>query len=163
MVIRAKEDNDRRARLVLANAIAAHIDHPSLLVPIPSRKSALRRRGYDHSYLLSKEVARLTGSRSQRILSVNRAIRDQTTVAHDERFTNISGAYSVHPGNVGPEPVVLIDDLVTTGSSMREAIRALKSAGTAPVLLISACIASHRLPNTISPSPSDTWGWAIHE
>ena len=152
IILRAKEDNDRRARLLIANSISQFVAEPMNIIPIPSRKAALRRRGFDHSYLLAQEVARLSGGIVQRILKVGRPIRDQTSVSHEERFANLSGAYSAKSGNQPTRPVVLIDDLVTTGSSMREAIRALKDAGIKPSLLISACIASHQLPNTISAS-----------
>ena len=152
IILRAKEDNDRRARLLIANSIAQFISAPMTIVPIPSRKAALRRRGFDHSYLLAKEIARLSSGSALRILKVNRTIRDQTSVSHEARFANLAGAYSAKFGNRLTSPVVLIDDLVTTGSSMREAIRALEDAGIKPSMLISACIASHQLPNTISTS-----------
>lgn len=152
IILRAKEDNDRRARLLIANSIAQFIPTAMTIIPIPSRKAALRRRGFDHSFLLAREVARLSGGGAMRILKVNRNIRDQTSVPHEERFGNLSGAYSAKSGNQPSHSVVLIDDLVTTGSSMREAIRALEDAGIKPSMLISACIASHQLPNTISTS-----------
>jgi predicted amidophosphoribosyltransferase len=152
IILRAKEDNDRRARLLIANSIAQFISAPMTIVPIPSRKAALRRRGFDHSYLLAREVARLSDGNAMRILKVNRSIRDQTSVSNEDRYANLAGAYSAKCGNQPPSPVVLMDDLVTTGSSMREAIRALEDAGIRPSMLISACIASHQLPNTISTS-----------
>ena len=153
IVLRAKENNDSRARKVLANAIALQISEPSIIVPIPSSGTNNRRRGYDHSFLLAKEVARLTNGTVWPALLVNRRIKDQTQLVHSERFTNLSGSYSLTPGNALHPRVVLIDDLVTTGASMREAIRALRSekgSESRSIRAVSACLASHHLPNTIS-------------
>ena len=154
IVLRAKENNDARARLVLAGQIALHIPQDSIIVPIPSSKSNNRRRGNDHSFLLGKEVARLTGGTVWQALLVTRRIKDQAKLSHRERFTNLTGSYRLDPGNSFHPRVVLIDDLVTTGASMREAIRALRSQKgiESPIIqAISACIATHHLPNTISP------------
>jgi predicted amidophosphoribosyltransferase len=159
IILQAKENNDRRSRTVLANAIAAHIEKPSLLIPIPSSRANNRRRGYDHSILLAKEVARISGGTVLPILSVNRRVKDQTALRHSARFTNLSGAYDVNPrifqsdiGHSSRGELVLIDDLVTTGASMREAIRAVKSTDLCGDLrAISACIATHHLPNKIEP------------
>ena len=161
IILRAKENNDSRARRVLANAIAIHITQPRILIPIPSSPANNRRRGYDHSLLLAKEVARLSGSKVWPALRIIRKVRDQTQLAHAKRFINLSGSYALDPsilkGNEFGREVVLIDDLVTTGASMREAIRALSVSGEfgegkiRPIQAISACIATHNLPNTISP------------
>jgi ComF family protein len=153
IVLRAKENNDSRARRVIANQIALHIPQQSIIVPIPSSASNNRRRGYDHSFLLAKEVAKLTDGIAWQGLSVTRRIKDQAKLSHGERFTNLTGSYRLTAGNAFYPRIVLIDDLVTTGASMREAIRAMRSQKGSESRLIqavSACIATHHLPNTIS-------------
>jgi ComF family protein len=150
IVLKAKENNDSRARKVLARAIAHHLKAPHVLLPIPSSRSANRRRGFDHAFLLATEVARLTGGKVWQGLCTNRKVKDQTKLMHDQRFTNLAGAYSLTGGNYLSGALVVIDDLVTSGASLREALRALKSGQIAPVAAISACIATHHLPNTIS-------------
>jgi ComF family protein len=153
IVLRAKENNDSRARRVIANQIALHILQPSIIVPIPSSASNNRRRGFDHSFLLAKEVARLTDGIVWQALSVTRRIKDQAKLSHGERFTNLTGSYRLTTGNAFHPRIVLIDDLVTTGASMREAIRAMRSqkgSETRLIRAVSACIATHHLPNTIS-------------
>jgi ComF family protein len=154
IVLKAKENNDSRARQVLAQAIASeissHIGSQKILLPIPSSSAANRRRGFDHAYLLAREVAYLTGCKVWQGLRANRKVKDQTRLLHDQRFTNLSGAYSLNLGNEMSEGIVLVDDLVTSGASLREAIRALKTAEIAPDAAVSACIATHHLPNTIS-------------
>ncbi len=153
IVLRAKENNDSRARRVLANSIATFIENESIVIPIPSSKSSNRRRGYDHALLLAREVARLCESTVWNGLYVTRRVKDQTALSHAQRFTNLSGSYALSQqiiGNAPSQKIVLIDDLVTTGASLREALRVLRGAEIAPKAAISACIATHHLPNTIS-------------
>ncbi len=151
IVLSAKEDNNRQSRMILAEAISRHIDPRSTLIPIPSSTAANRRRGYDHALLLTEAVAGLTSCRVWPALRANRRVKDQSGLSPAERFSNLHGAYSFHDGNAPRGSIVLIDDLVTTGASLREASRALHSAGIRPSGAVCACIASHRLPNTIAP------------
>jgi len=151
IVLNAKENNDSRSRLVLANVIASHIRESSLIVPIPSSSTAIRRRGFDHAHLLAKDVARLSGAHVWHPLHVTRRVKDQTQLTHHERLTNLTGSYALRVGNAPGDKVVLIDDLVTTGASLREAIRALHEAQIRPIQAVAACMASYHLPNTISP------------
>jgi predicted amidophosphoribosyltransferase len=156
VILRAKENNDSRARMVLARAIALHIEEPCILIPIPSSAAANRRRGYDHSALLAQEVSKLTNGSVWQALRVNRRVADQTKLNHQDRFTNLAGAYSFIPGNYSAggivpfNKLVLVDDLVTTGASIAQAIKVLEGAELTLNRAISACIATHHLPNTIS-------------
>ena len=145
ILMRAKEDNDKRAREVLVKAIARHVPHSSTLIPIPSSKESLRRRGFDHALLLAKGI----DARAEQILEIRRKIEDQTALSHDERFQNLHGAYRA--GNFYIPRAVLIDDVVTTGSSIREALRALREAKISPIAVVTAGLATHPIPNTIGP------------
>lgn len=143
--MRAKEDNDKRAREILATAIRRFIPINATVAPIPSSESSIRRRGYDHSLLLARMIDRS----AQHLLHVNRKIADQTQLTHAERHANLKGAYSA--GNYFFPRVVLIDDVITSGSSIREAIRALREVKITPEAVISAGLATHPIPNTITP------------
>jgi len=69
------------------------------------------------------------------ILQHQRAVRDQSQLNSQQRMSNIAGAFSisnnlVKAGDFGnTRPLILVDDLVTTGSTLAEAIRALRTAG----------------------------------
>jgi len=120
------------------------VDGQLLLVPIPSGSSSNRKRGYHHGYLLAmelaKELRRTCGIRASAVelLRTNRRVADQSGLNRQERLRNMDGAYSIMrgAGKVGlPTPATrlyLIDDLVTSGSSLREGLRALKVAGFSP-------------------------------
>ena len=67
------------------------------------------------------------------ILQHNRSVRDQSKLDSDSRSINIAGAFSAKlsglpaAGNI--EPLIVVDDLITTGATLAEGIRALRTAG----------------------------------
>ena len=166
IVLLAKEENNRAARNILVSSLVAafmqsDLIGPLTLVPLPSRKEANRRRGYLHAQLiaqgLSLELKKKFGISSKvlQILRVNRRIQDQSNLGRNERIINLDGAYeSTKLPRDDHGPLVLVDDLVTTGTTVREALRALRYAGLRPALVISAGVSGRgtdtlRLPNKI--------------
>lgn len=121
---------------------------PVLLVPVPSAAAAVRRRGYDATATL----ARLAGRRLRpshpvqvrRLLVQRRGVRDQAGLDAAARSANLDGALRLRRGLVRGwsegAVVVLVDDVVTTGSSLAEAARALQEAGL--VVLGAATVAA---------------------
>ncbi|MDK1476923.1 phosphoribosyltransferase family protein [Streptomyces sp. 549] len=110
---------------------------PLLLVPVPSARRAVAARGHDPVLRMARAAAgRLRGSgRQVRVLAALRARRrvaDQAGLGAAARARNLSGALEV-PGAAVPllaaGPVVLVDDLMTTGCSLAEACRAVGAAG----------------------------------
>ncbi|GAA3584069.1 ComF family protein [Streptomyces osmaniensis] len=110
---------------------------PVLLVPVPSARGAVRARGHDPARRIALAAAselRRAGT-SARVLAVlrqGRAVADQSGLNSRQRLDNLAGALTVAPGGgrllVGGGPVVLVDDLMTTGASLTEAARALRAA-----------------------------------
>jgi len=103
---------------------------PVALVPVPSRAAARRARGFDHVRLLARRCAReLEGSWTvQPVLTPSRARQDQSGLDVAGRAGNVAGAWRM-AGPAPPVPVVLVDDIVTTGATAREAARTLRAAG----------------------------------
>lgn len=120
------------------------------LIPIPSSGSSNRRRGFSHSYLLSKSLARRVHRQISvplevlPALRVNRRIVDQSALTKKQRSENIAGAHSVLPkfrerlANAPGQLTYLVDDLITTGSTATEGVRALKEAGATPLGVLCA-------------------------
>jgi predicted amidophosphoribosyltransferase len=77
-----------------------------------------------------------------------RKVRDQSQLNLVDRSENISGALSISPdfttpiraGNTGPK-IIVIDDLITTGATLAEAIRALRTAGFTVLGAVTSCTA----------------------
>ena len=133
-----------------------------LLVPVPSSAAAVRRRGYDATATLARRAARrlrpVLDVRSARLLSQRSGVQDQAGLTAAERQRNLDGALRVRPGlrlasvrDPGPV-VVLVDDVVTTGSSLAEARRVLTTAGL-PVLGAATLAAAQRRPDGAGAGP----------
>lgn len=103
---------------------------------VPLSRRRLRGRGYDQACLLAGEVGKLLGMRPERLLDkpVHTAAQSQTGSA-EKRRANISGAYRVHPGaRAADRHILLLDDIVTTGSTLSECARTLGLAGAEQVV-----------------------------
>ena len=109
---------------------------PVLLVPVPSRRAVVRRRGHDPLLRISRRAAvrlRRTGTeaRVRSLLVPGGRVRDQALLDAAARAANLSGSMSARRPRVGDlqGTVVVVDDVLTTGSTAREAQRALEAVG----------------------------------
>lgn len=109
------------------------------LVPIPSSRGAGVRRGYDAIGELAAAAAgqlRAIGIDCivAPVLTHTRNVADQSGLSAAHRATNMHGALRVRSGRrpIGPD-VVLVDDIITTGATLAEAVRVLSRAGSRPI------------------------------
>jgi predicted amidophosphoribosyltransferase len=120
--------------------------HPVVLVPVPSARSAVRRRGFDATWALATGAAHRFGGdrevRASRLLGQLRPLRDQAGLGAAERADNLRGGYRTIR-SVAAAWVIIVDDVVTTGASLTEAARALRAAGI-PVLAAATVAATER-------------------
>lgn len=157
LLISHKDRGRRDAGSALGAALARSVrplvqDQPVLLVPVPSSPAACRRRGFDHALLLARAAARKlpAGSTAAPLLMRVRRTRDQAGLGAGERTANLAGAVAVHPGagrRVAGRRVVVVDDLMTTGATLAEAIRALRAAGIEPLGAAVVACRVKRLPH----------------
>lgn len=154
VLLSAKESQLRAADQLLiagmAHALNLFVNRygSATLVPIPSRKSATRKRGRNFLQEITLEVAKKTGLPYQSLLSHNRKVRDQSNLNLLDRSRNVSGSFSVSRdisanislGNIGPK-IIVIDDLITTGATLGEAFRALRTAGFSVLGAVTSCTA----------------------
>jgi ComF family protein len=104
------------------------------LVPIPSKKTSFQKRGFNPSLLLAKKISNhLRKQKSIKIqvencLRLNREVLDQASQVGLARRQNLAGAISlVRPPS--SKEIWLVDDVVTTGSTLLEAARCLSESG----------------------------------
>ena len=97
---------------------------------VPATAAAFARRGFDHMELVARELCRLTGLPLADVL-VRRRARDQRELGQAERAANLAGTVEV-ADDVSGMRLLLLDDVVTTGSTIREASRALLARGACP-------------------------------
>jgi ComF family protein len=136
IVLRLKYRGERHLAGCAARLILDYSPHlpsrDSTLVPVPASRQRLRERGYNQAGLLAKQLAGLTGSRFRELL--RREDRPpQVGLGELERRENVSGAFSVAGGITDGCDVWLIDDVMTTGSTICEAAQVLADAGVRSV------------------------------
>ncbi len=113
----------------LANLLQNYLrECPDLvLVPMPVRKAALKKRGFDHGRTLALAVQSQTGvSVGKNLLNFAREAQDQRNLGISKRAANLANSMIAKATN---RPIVLIDDVVTTGATLNEAKRALEERG----------------------------------
>lgn len=132
---------------------------PLVLVPVPSRPASVRARGLDSTYAVTSRAARrlrLAGVdvRAAALLRTRPGLIDQAGLDAGARAANLAGSMTCPSGGLRrlarrcPEVVAVVcDDVITTGSTAREAQRALEAVGL-PVLAVAAVAATRRRART---------------
>ena len=110
----------------------------NLIVPVPLHRSRLRQRGFNQAVLLGRVLARhLTLPMVPDALVRTRATEPQIELTAAERRVNVRGAFSVkRPERITGKRILLLDDVMTTGSTMDECAKELKKAGAAAVIAV---------------------------
>lgn len=115
-----------------------------IIISVPLHKDRESFRGYNQSYLISKILSKGLGIEESSYL-LKRMVRTdtQSLLSRNERIFNVRGAFKVaDPGKVKGKTILLVDDILTTGSTINECSRVLKENGASCV--VAAVIASGR-------------------
>jgi ComF family protein len=105
-----------------------------VLVPVPVHRDRLRERGFDQAHLIAREAGRIATAPVARTLVRARRTARQAELDRSGRAGNVAGAFAVvAPEVVDGRWVVLVDDVMTTGATLREAALALHAAGAVAV------------------------------
>ncbi|WP_433200354.1 ComF family protein [Nocardia sp. CA-107356] len=147
---RGRRDVAEPLGLALAEGLTRLRDgeRPLVLIPAPSRRAAARRRGGDPVVRTALVAARwLPDCRVVPMLRVWWGVRDSVGLTVRERQHNMRGRVMARPGGaVVPEipanaEVVLVDDVLTTGATVRESVRALGRTGVPVRAVLVTCSA----------------------
>ncbi|HEX8464214.1 MAG TPA: ComF family protein [Abditibacterium sp.] len=112
---------------------------PDYLVPVPLHPSRHRKRGFNQSFLLARELGRSEGVPVALLLRRTRATAPQVDLDRPARAKNVRDAFAVAPDvakraqSLRGARVLLIDDVFTTGATLGECARALRKAGASEV------------------------------
>ncbi len=114
---------------------------PHLIVPVPLHRSRLRQRGFNQAVLLGRKISRLLSlPMIPDALIRTRQTAPQIELSAAERRLNVKGAFKVgRTDTVAGKRILLLDDVMTTGSTMNECAKELKKAGA--TVVIAAAIA----------------------
>jgi ComF family protein len=107
-----------------------------VIVPVPSGLMGLRARGFNQCYFISRELSRLTAIPVEsRLLFKKKETPPQVGLSALARRTNLRGAFAMR-GRLEGERVLLVDDVITTGTTMNECAKTLRRAGTSEVTAV---------------------------
>ncbi|OEO30560.1 hypothetical protein VW23_020645 [Devosia insulae DS-56] len=112
-----------------------------VLVPVPLHRWRQFERRYNQSTELARALARRTGlSVDTGLVARSRRTRQQVGLSHDARHRNVAGAFTAHREvlrRLNGRGVVIVDDVITTGSTVKAITRELKRAGVIKIDVIS--------------------------
>lgn len=118
------------------------------MIPVPLGKKRLKERGYNQVALVARPLAYQLGWRYEPdALWKRRETRSQVGLSVSQRSENVHEAYQADPERVKGKPVLIMDDVATTGSTISACTAALLSAGAEDVyvLTIARALPHHSL------------------
>jgi predicted amidophosphoribosyltransferase len=121
------------------------LQHVDLVTWAPTSPRRARRRGYDQAEAIAQAVGRELGVPCRRLLYRSHGSAQTGKSRADRLVGPVFRARSPRPGLA----VLVVDDVVTTGATLRAAAQALRSAGVTHVELVAA--ASAQLRRTVQP------------
>lgn len=122
-----------------APGVAQALANADLIVPLPLSAERLAERGYNPAQLLAQHAAPRAAPIRLDLLLRTRHRLAQHELPRAQRLRNVRGAYAVDPlqaAALAQRRVLLVDDVMTTGASLYEAARAVRSAGAAHIAAV---------------------------
>ena len=108
-------------------------------VPVPIHKKRLKKRGFNQSEILARELSALTNIPVLPALIRIKNTKSQTKLTKKERAENIKEAFVCScPKEIKKKAIILIDDVCTTGATLEECAKVLKKAGAREVYALCA-------------------------
>lgn len=110
-------------------------DNDWILAPVPLHKRRERFRGFNQAGLIADEVAQISKLEvNNNNLYRNRNTHSQIKLKREDRLQNIIGAFRIkNPAFFAKKQIILIDDVMTTGATLQECAKELKSVGAESV------------------------------
>ena len=158
-ILKAKEERNRSAQKLVANAIHRGVGallaetgtSQFALVPIPSSRIALRKRGESFLHPIMNRTIECEKRKSRTsktnwqwvdLLKYRKEVRDQAGLSSYERNENLKGAFSA---SYDPQcPVILVDDVITTGATLKNAVGACRERNMTVLGAVTACASPYQ-------------------
>lgn len=138
LVRNAKYAGNRRAAFELGRLLGLELQRRytlnlDVLLPMPMHWSKVLRRGYNQAQIIAEGVGDVLGVPVGDNLVAVRPHGTQTRLGFSARAANIRGSYHCeHPEELEGLHVAVVDDIITTGASMNEAVMAIALGGSRP-------------------------------
>ena len=112
--------------------------HPDVIIPVPLHKKRLQERGYNQALELARPISKMLDIPiNYKLCQRIRNTEHQTIISAQERRKNLRGAFCAV--NSVPAHVAIIDDVFTTGSTVNELARCLRTAGAKKIEVWTVC------------------------
>ncbi|MDP1706484.1 MAG: phosphoribosyltransferase family protein [bacterium] len=122
------------------------LSEETILIPIPLHRQKEKERGFNQSWLLTQAAIKILSTQNpdkffsaeQKILERTKNTSSQTQCKnYDQRKKNIEGSFSIkNPEKIKNKTVIIVDDVFTSGATMREAIKIIKPAGAKKIMAL---------------------------
>lgn len=142
LVKKLKYNNRRDLAETMAKLFLTHIQLNAadydLVTAVPMHKKRLKERGYNQAAVFAKHLARsLSLPFAEDLLCQTKETVSQTALAYRERLHNLKDAFALtSPADLTDKRILLVDDVITTGATMKECAAALRAAGAKKVVFV---------------------------
>ena len=137
LVWQIKYRKNKKAVTIAAHALFKSLNGPALLIPIPISKKRRKERGYNQCELIIDEIMRLDAegkfSKDYDLLIRSKHIEKQTHKSRNERLENTKNIFEAAKKENLNQKIIIIDDVSTTGSTLKEARDVMLEAGYSDV------------------------------
>ena len=140
LILKLKCKKDFIAGEILVDLIQnklENIDMDYYLTYIPVSKKSLKERGFNQCEYIARELAFRNNLKVVNTLKKVKEVKIQKTLSREERFNNLKGSFkAINKNIVEGRKFILIDDVVTTGATLAEGVRALKAEGALEIKIL---------------------------
>ncbi len=131
-----RRDTGRHLVRLVEERLCGFAETFDCIVPLPVTERRLLERGFNQSFIIGEEIAKITGKEIYpSVLVKTKKTQDQYTLSRKERKKNVCGVFTVKNSSIIKDKrVLLVDDLFTTGYTAQEASRALLKSSAGEVI-----------------------------
>jgi ComF family protein len=127
------------------------IDEIDVIIPVPIHRYKVMKRGYNQSVVLSRKLAKKYGKKCllEALLKTHQT-KSQSSLNSDERRTNVIDSFAVNEKSIhflNGKKILLVDDVITTGSTLLECKKSLNQSGILQVQTL--CIAITKYESSV--------------
>lgn len=111
-----------------------------IIVYVPSHKNRLKKRGFNHIKLIAEEFSKLSNIPvAENVLIKTKETIPQYELKYNERKENIKGSFGINFPDYKGEKIIIIDDIITTGSTLSEIIKEFKKNKIENLVCLTLC------------------------